>query len=88
MLTIIATQGLETNTSLSQRHKVLKASWEMPVIVMFSAREQRRHLKILASEAGVVGPSEPVAAFRTPIPLHLEHFCHCPSLTLGLPQRI
>lgn len=87
MFTIIATHGLETKTSLkfSLRHRVLKASWGMPVTVMFSAREQRRHLEnsCLGMGVGVVGPSEPVGRVQGPHPSLLITLLPSPALNLG-----
>lgn len=53
-------------------HKVLQASWEMPVVVMFSARVQRRHLEnsCLGTVVGMVGACDQVGRVQASIPFH------------------
>lgn len=50
---------------------------------MFSARDQRRHLEILASEAGAVGPREPAGRVEGPHPTSLRALVPLPVLNLG-----
>lgn len=53
-------------------HKVLQASWEMPVVGMFSVRVQRRHLEnsSLGTAVGMVGPCDQVGRVQASIPFH------------------
>lgn len=57
-----------------RRHKVLKASWEMPVMVRFSARVQRRHLEnsCLGAVMGEVGPIDQPREVWSPHPSHFK----------------